>query len=135
MQIEVFTIADAATISGGKLNLLGSFDRLMARQFPAQHHACVVVTKLRLSDDDSGHHELRIRIIDPDGNDVIQPAQARFSPQIEFGQSGHHTHLWHIHGFPIPKAGVFYIDAIVNGRLLARTPLFVEEAKPHPTQQ
>ncbi|TVP80643.1 MAG: hypothetical protein EA353_03515 [Puniceicoccaceae bacterium] len=133
MQIEVFTIADAATVDRGKLNLLGSFDHLLARNFPARHNECVIVCKLRLGHEDSeSEHNLKIRIIDPDGRDVIEPAKSTFHPKIDFGGSGHHTHLWSIRAFPLPKPGTFYIDALVDEKLIARTPLFVNQYQPGP---
>lgn len=125
MQVEIFTIADAATISGGKLNMLGSFDHLGAPEFPASHSSCVVICKVRFDHQDSGNHLMSLRIIDPDGRDVIPPATAEFNVAVEMDASAHHTHLWHIRGFPLPRPGVFYIDAIVGGSLLARTPLTV----------
>ena len=107
--------------------MLGSFDHLGSSTFPAQHTACVVVCKLRMDHQDSGKHDLQLRIIDPDGVDVVPPAASNIEVQIEIDGSGHHTHLWHIRGFPLPKPGVFYIDAIVDGSLLARMPLFVKQ--------
>lgn len=127
MQTEIFTIADAATVSAGKLNMLGSFDHLGAPSFPAKHTACVVICKLRMDHQDSGKHDIQLRIIDPDGHDVVPPADAKIEVHIDLDGSGHHTHLWHIRGFPLPKPGVFYIDAIIDGSLLARTPLFVKQ--------
>ncbi len=76
---------------------------------------------------DSGLHDLKLRIIDPDGTDVVPPASSNIDVTIDIDCSGHHTHLWHIRGFPLPKPGIFYIDAIVDGSLLARTPLFVKQ--------
>lgn len=129
MQIEIFTIADAATVSGGKLNLLGSFDQLIARTFPAHHDASVVVCKLRLEHEDSGDHALALHIIDPDGVDVIAPSNTVFTSEIPDEGTGDHVHLWHILEFPLAKPGVFYIDAMVDGVLIARTPLHVVQAE------
>lgn len=130
MQTEIFTIADAATVTAGKLSMLGSFDHLGAPSFPAQHSACVVICKLRMDHHDSGRHTVQLRIIDPDGIDVIPPAESVIEVEIDIDSSGHHNHLWHIRGFPLPKPGTFYIDAIVDGSLLARTPLFVTQGQP-----
>ena len=130
MQTEIFTIADAATITAGKLSMLGSFDHLGAASFPTRHSSCVVICKLRMDHHDSGRHTVQLRIIDPDGADVIPPAESVIDVNIGIDDSGHHNHLWHIQGFPLPKPGTFYIDAIVDGSLLARTPLFVTQGQP-----
>ena len=47
MKVEVFALCDAATESQGKLNLLGTFDRLVAKQLPVVHPACAVAIRLR----------------------------------------------------------------------------------------
>ena len=39
MRLEIFTLCDAATDSVGKLNILGSFDTLWAREAPVSHPA------------------------------------------------------------------------------------------------
>lgn len=127
MHTEIFTIADSADIYDGKLCLLGSFDCLNAPKFPAQHSTCVVVSKIRMEHDDSGDHVLEVHIIDPDGKDVIPPAKVAIHAEIEFGSTSDHTHLWRIQGFPLPKPGTFYIDAMIDGSVLSRTPLYVRK--------
>ncbi len=48
MKIEIFTLCDAATTdAAGKLNILGSFDRLNAVQAPITHPQCALAIKLR----------------------------------------------------------------------------------------
>jgi len=42
MDVEIFALCDAATDSGGKLNILGAFDRVSTRQFPAVHPPCAL---------------------------------------------------------------------------------------------
>jgi hypothetical protein len=48
MKVEIFTLCDAATTdAAGKLNILGSFDRLNATQTPVMHPQCALAIKLR----------------------------------------------------------------------------------------
>ncbi len=47
MQTAIFTLCDAATVAGGKLNILGSFDTIGADFFPCNHSLCAVACKLR----------------------------------------------------------------------------------------
>lgn len=125
MNVEIFTLCDAATVDRGKLNLLGSFDTLSASTFPSTHTDCVVACKMRTDETDPPHLKLQMRIIDPDGKDVIPPVENSMQ-----GGAGLHHHLWHIRGFPLPKPGTFYVDLLVNGRLLGRNPLFVKHSGP-----
>ena len=121
MNVEIFTLCDAATVDTGKLNILGSFDTLSSTSFPSSHSDCVIVCKMRTDDIDPGPMTLEMHIIDPDGKDVIPPIQNQLK-----GGAGLHHHLWHIRGFPLPKPGTFYVDLLVNGQLLGRNPLFVK---------
>ena len=43
MKVEIFTLCDAATVdAAGKLNVLGSFDRLNAATAPVVHPQCAL---------------------------------------------------------------------------------------------
>jgi hypothetical protein len=42
MNIQVAVLCDAATDDNGKLNLLGAFDTIYARELPAIHPQCAV---------------------------------------------------------------------------------------------
>jgi hypothetical protein len=125
MNVEVFTICDAATTTAGKLNILGSFDTISAEQFPVTHAECVVACRLRTEDADPPTMQLEMRIIDPDGRDVIPPVIGEIS-----GQPGLQHHLWRLHGFLLPRPGTFYVDLMVNGSLLNRLPLYVRQSAP-----
>lgn len=122
MNLEVFTLCDAATVDRGKLNILGSFDTLSATSFPARHNHCSVVCKIRTEEQDADPCLLEMHIIDPDGTDVIPPTRVNMP-----GGNRLHHHLWHIEGFPLPKPGTFYIDLLFNGDLVARNPLYVRK--------
>ena len=48
MKVEILTLCDAATTdAAGKLNILGSFDGLNAKQAPVMHPQCALALKLR----------------------------------------------------------------------------------------
>ena len=49
MNIEVFSLCDAATIEGGKLNMLGAFDTIMAEKVPVVHPQCTIALRLRFN--------------------------------------------------------------------------------------
>jgi hypothetical protein len=50
MHVEIFALCDAATVDGaGKLNILGSFDRLSAASEPIVHMQCALALKLRFA--------------------------------------------------------------------------------------
>ena len=72
MEVEIFTLCDAATVdAAGKLNILGSFDRLNARETPVTHPQCALAIKLRFQRVEEGQKRIRITFLDPDGAAVM----------------------------------------------------------------
>lgn len=129
MQAEIFTLCDAATISdGGKMNLLGSFDTLCATGFPTRHPHCALACKIRFSEEEAGAHDLKIRIIDPDGKDVIPPMQVRTDIRVEEGRSSLYMNVWNFRNFLLSQPGEFYVDLVVDEVVICRQPLWVSFA-------
>src|SRR5690606_25757026 len=125
MQAEIFTLCDAATISSGKLNILGSFDTIRCEAFPSRHPQCAIACKIRFYDNESGGHRLTFKIIDPDGRDVIPHAEVRIGPFASGRGSETHMNIWYINGFPMDGPGEFFVDLLVDNSLVARCPLYV----------
>src|ERR1700682_5304454 len=83
MKVEIFTLCDAATIdAGGKLNILGSFDRLNAKEAPVMHPQCALAIKLRFERVEEGHKRIRIAFVDSDGTSVMPTLDA--TTQVRF---------------------------------------------------
>src|SRR5947209_13120442 len=83
MKVEIFTLCDAATVDAtGKLNILGSFDRLMAREAPVTHPQCALAIKLRFERIEEGQKRLRVTFVDSDGKPVMATLEA--STQVRF---------------------------------------------------
>src|SRR4029453_14394429 len=81
MQAEIFTLCDAATVAGGKLNILGSFDTIGAHSFPCDHPLCAVACKIRFDAGEEGRHSIEIHFWDPEMRPVLKP-NGRF---LKFG--------------------------------------------------
>ena len=69
MKCQLAALCDAANMSAnGKLNILGEFDTLFARQVPAVHPCLVFVAKLKTGERDVGAHTFHLRVVDDDMN-------------------------------------------------------------------
>ncbi len=71
MKVEIFTLCDAATSHGGKLNILGSFDMIIIKQTPIVYPSCSVAIKLRIEKIEEGNKKLRISFVDADGKYIL----------------------------------------------------------------
>src|SRR5579884_987303 len=112
MDVEIFTICDAATVSGGKLNILGSFDKLHSEAFPFQHPDCSVAIKVRFDSSENGTYSLEVRIIDLDGHPVVpsEPFNLKvFAPDEQYSV---HMLINHYHGLPFRRPGEYHFDLI-----------------------
>jgi hypothetical protein len=127
MRVEIFTLCDAATLdTGGKLNILGSFDRLYAREEPVIHPQCSLAMKLRFERVEEGRKRIRIAFIDSDGAPVMQPMEASTDVQFRGGEATATALLaLNIHQLRVPRFGEYSIDLAVEDRQEASIPLYV----------
>lgn len=124
MEVQVAVLCDAAADYGGKLSILGSFDTLLVRQFPATHPQCSLALRLTLYEEDSGRHELRIVLIDEDGRNVIQPLQSTIEfrlPEQQFFCT--QNLIFNLQGLRFERAGQYSFDILIDSEILSRVPL------------
>jgi hypothetical protein len=127
MKVEIFTLCDAATVdAGGKLNILGSFDRLNANQVPVTHPQCSLAIKLRFERMEEGHKRLRIGFVDSDGVAVMPTIDAATEVRFLGNDSMSTVSLaLNIQQLKLPRFGEYSIDLAVDDRHEASIPLFV----------
>src|SRR5438270_8395714 len=88
MKTEIFTLCDAATTdASGKLNVLGSFDRIHAATVPVTHPLCALAMKLRFERVEEGQKRVRISFMDSDGKPVMPTLDA--NTQVAFPPNEH----------------------------------------------
>ncbi|CAN5180092.1 hypothetical protein BH20VER2_BH20VER2_18950 [soil metagenome] len=134
MKVEIFTLCDAATAdSGGKLNILGSFDRLNANSVPVTHPLCALAIKMRFERLEEGQKRIGISFVDSDGKAVMPTLDA--ATQVQF-PPGEHTVtaclVLQIQQMKLPNYGEYSIDLGVDGRHEASIPLFVRPVQGAP---
>ena len=132
MKVEIFTLCDAATVdAGGKLNILGSFDRLNAKQVPVTHPQCSVAIKLRFERVEEGKKRLRIAFVDTDGASVMPTLDAEIEVRFPGNDSTSTVSLaLNIQQLKLPRFGEYSIDLAVDDRHEASIPLFVPPPPP-----
>ncbi|MHB8519725.1 MAG: DUF6941 family protein [Limisphaerales bacterium] len=132
MTSEIFALCDAATVSGGKLNLLGAFDSIHAAQMPAVHAQCAVAARLRFMRIEEGQHRIKLNVVNEDGRPIMPSIDGVLT--VNFGvddESAVTNFIVNIHQLKFEKLGQYSIDLAVDGRHEASLPLFVK-AMPTP---
>ena len=128
MEIEAFLLCDCATAGGGKLNVLGAFDGIWVRKMPAIHPACAVVTRARFSKYEEGQHDIRITIIDADGNVVGPDLKDAISITIPPNEDSIIRNLiLNIHGLKFNTPGLYRVDLTIDDEQVASLPLKVRQ--------
>jgi hypothetical protein len=127
MRVEIFTLCDAATTdAAGKLNILGSFDRLNAREAPVTHPQCALALKLRFERLEEGQKRIRIAFVDSDGASVMPTldttTQVQFRPD---DSSATASLVLVIQQLKLPRFGEYSIDLAIDDRHEASIPLLV----------
>ncbi len=129
MRVEIFALCDAATDSHGKLNLLGTFDTLVADSFPSRHPQCAVAVRLRFRRIEEGPHRVRLQIVDEDGRAVVPPLDGqldvRCRPEVDSVSA---NLVLNLQALPLERPGRYSIDLAVDGREEASLPLYVIRA-------
>ena len=129
MRVEIFTLCDAATVdAAGKLNILGSFDRLNAATTPVVHPQCALAIKVRFQRIEEGQKRLRVTFIDQDGAAVMPSVEATADVKFPGNDSSVTISLAvNIQQLKLPRIDEEYsIDLAVDDRHEASIPLFVK---------
>lgn len=129
MEVEIFTLCEYAnTYEGNKLNIVGTFDGIQARQFPAQHPTCSIAIKLRFAESEDGQHTLALRMVNAEGTAIFPELQGN----IEVGRPapGQHAAVAmaiHINQIPFEKPGRYSFELHIDDEWRAGLPLLVTQ--------
>lgn len=133
LEVDLAVIADAANVSQeGKLNILGVFDTIWAREFPFRHGAMVFVVRVSASFAEEGSHPMEVRLNDADG---VQLFKAEGPLQVSGGAPGRpvRPHLiMGLNGITFRAPGDYSFEVIVGGRHQRSVPLYVVQGLPTP---
>jgi hypothetical protein len=129
MDVEAFLLCDAATEQRGKLNVLGAFDTIFAKQVPTVHPACSVAARLRFSKVEQGEHAVKISVIDEDGKEVVPKLEGKVSVRVgDEANSAVINLVLNFQRLKLPEYGEYRVDLAVDGEQKASLPLFVRSA-------
>ena len=128
MQLEIFTLCDAATDYAGKLNIIGTFDALRAASAPITHPQCAIAGRLRFEQIEEGQHQISLTFADDDGKVVMPKFESamvvKFAPNLRTVTS-HFVMV--IQQIRLPQFGEYTIDLAIDGRQMGSLPLYVSK--------
>ena len=131
MTIQVAVLCDAATDYNSKLNLLGTFDTILAAQLPAQHPQCAVAIRIAFDRAEEGTHQLSMNFVNEDGQPIMPPINVPV--EIVFPADAtflSRNFVVNIQQLKFEQAGLYGIDLSMDGRQLSSIPLAVKLMEP-----
>ena len=129
MEIQFALLADSVNeTKEGKLNIMGVFDRIFCRGFPAQHRNMSLVLMITGTFRDVGKHRLQISLVNGDGKRISGEPM----PTIPFrmqapgpGKAPRHRAVVHIQDTPFLEEDDYEIRISVDDRHLGTVPITV----------
>ena len=133
MDIDLAVIADAANVSQeGKLNILGVFDTIWAREFPFRHAAMVFVIRVRADFTEQGLHQLDVRLVNADGSQLFKAEGPLQVPNGVPGRPIKPHVIMGLSGITFPSPGDYSVEIFVDNEHMKSVPLYVVERIPIP---
>ena len=128
MEVSLAVLADSANVSvEGKLNILGEFDTVFAKETPTALPMMVLVLRLEAEPNEAKSYPLEIRVVDEKKEVVGKLGGARvdFPKPPRSGVPRRSQTILNIQGAYFPAHGAYGFEVWVGGKLLRRVPLFV----------
>ncbi|GHU09525.1 hypothetical protein FACS1894151_07450 [Spirochaetia bacterium] len=127
MKTELFTLCDFAQESGGKLTVVGTFDTIIARNFPCTHPQLSVVIRLRFDLWEFARHNFRVETRDLDG----ELSMDAIGGNIDVKGVGNATAVSHlvftISNLQFKSSGVVNFVLYIDDRELTSIPLYIRK--------
>jgi len=128
MEIEIFTLCDFAQDNSGKLTVVGTFDGIHSKQFPFTQQSFSVACRLRFSEKETDQHHMRLRFIDGNGKELLQPIEGQINiPKPTNGQYTAINLVFNLNQIKFEKAGRYAVELYIDDKWTSGLPLFVNQ--------
>jgi len=128
MQVEILSLCDAATDYQGRLCVLGAFDTIFARTFPATHPQCAIALRLRFNQIEVGDHSVRLHLVNADGQLILPSLDGKMTVALNPGfDSASMNLILGIQSLQLPSPGDYAANLAVDGKQEASIPLYVRK--------
>jgi len=127
IKIEIFTFCDFAQVNGGKLTIVGTFDTIVARNFPCIHPQLSVVIRMRFDMWEFANHSFRIETRDLEGEMNMEA----ITGNVDVQGAGNTTAVSHlvfsITNLQIKNPGVVNFVLFIDDKEAGYIPLYVRK--------
>jgi hypothetical protein len=128
METEIFTLCDFAQDNHGKLTVVGTFDIINTKQLPVVQQSFSVACRLRFSEKETGSHDMRLRLIDENGKEMLKTIEGQMN--IPSSQNGQYTAVnlvFNLNQVKFEKPGRYSFELYIDGEWTSGLPLFINQ--------
>lgn len=127
MRVDLALLADYAEVTqrGGKLMVCGIFDRITLADLDAVHPHMALALKLACEPGEEALHHLSVRLVDPDGADVVPPMDGDVEVKPEGDGDASANLILDLNLVKFGAAGPHSFDIFLDGELQKQVPLTV----------
>lgn len=117
MKVELLTLCDyAVAVPGGKLTIVGTFDRLAVPKLPYQQPSCYLVAKVRFASNEDGEKRLKFTFTDPDGKEIAALPEVKIPVKMRDDEyTAAMQAVLRINGLPVAQAGDHTVHLLIDG--------------------
>jgi len=132
MKVELLTLADyAVAVPGGKLTIVGTFDRLALPKLPFQQPSFFLVGKFRFDATEVGERRLKFVFTDPDGKEIGALPEVKVPVAIRDEEyTAAMQVVLRINGLPLTQVGDHSVNVVIDGRTEGSASLTIQLDKP-----
>ncbi len=128
MQVVLAALADYALIDqAGRLSVVGIFSHVWVRRVPAVHPRTHLVVRLVGKRTEIGEHQLRIRFLDPRGQETLGGEGTFTVGEPPAGVTDVEAGVILAYDLPLPVAGRYTMELRLDGAVVTTLPLSVAE--------
>ncbi len=128
MKTEIFTLCDYAQENEGKLTVVGTFDTIIAREFPCVHPLLSVVLRLRFDLWEFGKHDFRVESHDLDGNPLLAPVSGSLEVRGVGNASAVSHVLFNVGNVRFKAPGVYNFTLMMDNKEATSIPLYIRKS-------
>ena len=128
MEIEIFTLCDFAQDNNSKLTVVGTFDSINSKQLPFVYPNFSVACRLRFAEKETGVHDVRLRFIHGNGEELMKPIEAQM--KIVSPKNGQYSAVNLVFNFTqvkFEKAGRYSFELYIDDEWTSGLPLFLNQ--------
>jgi hypothetical protein len=132
MRVDLALLADYAEVAqrGGKLIVCGIFDRITLADVEAVHPHMALALKLVCEPGEGAHHHLSVRLVDPDGSEVMPSMEGDVDVKGEPDGEASVNLILDLNLVKFRSVGPHSFDVFLDGNLERQVPLTVERLAP-----